>query len=102
MNDVFKLHERRSQQIKELRLLIDNGDNGVYKIYIKWPGSPELDDYMRIIYTDYSHPDALDFDGGPMIYKGFHLDDYNVITDIYRDKNSNEFLVKVECLKNKE
>lgn len=102
MENIFKLFERKSQQIKELRLLVDNGDTGIYKLYTKWPGSPDLDDYMRIIFqNDPSKPDALDFDGGPMISIGYYLDESNVIEDIYEDKHTKEFLVKVKHLKDK-
>ena len=97
MKQIFELIGRPSPQIKELRLLYENNDNvGVYKIYSKWEGAPELDGYCRILYSENDKIDGLDFDGGPMIYRGFSLDKHNKIIDIYKDKNTKEFLVKVK------
>lgn len=95
MEQTFKLHERPSEQIKELRLLVDNENSGIYKLYTKWPGYSGLDTYYRVSYSP-EKIEFIDFDGGPLISRGFMLDDNNQITDIYEDKNSYEFLVKVE------
>ncbi len=97
MEQVFELIERPSTQIKELRLLYENSDNtGIYKIFTKWLNDPTFDDYIRIIYSNEDEVDGLDFDGGPMIYPGYQLDKHNKIVKIYRDKNTKEFLVKIE------
>ena len=99
MKQIFKLHERPSSQIKELRLLYeeDNGTTGVYQVYTKWPNCPELDDYCRVIFDGKSNNiNALDFDSGPMIYSGYRLDENNKVVKITRDSTNGEFLVKVK------
>ena len=99
MNLTFELIERPSQQIKELRLLYQVTDNiGVYKIFSRWENDPKFDSYFRILYSDDDQIEGLDFDGGPMIYPGYRLYDNNKITKIYRDKNTKELLVEVECI----
>ena len=95
MENIFRLFERSSPQIKELRLLVDKGDVGIYKIFTKWPNAPELDSYMRVIYDD-KGIDALDFDGGPFIYPGYSLDEHNKISKIYEDKITKEYLIEVK------
>lgn len=101
MELIFELIERPSSQIKELRLLSENGNIGVYKVFCKWSNAPEFDSYLRILYSDDDEIDGLDFDGGPIIYPGYKLDKNNTITKIYRDKITNEFLVEVKCTKDK-
>lgn len=99
MEQTFKLVERKSPQIKELRLLYEDTEkSGIYKVFSQWPGYPSLDNYGRILYNqnDPDKIDGLDFDGGPMIYRGYKPDKHNIITDIYCDKTTYEFLVKVE------
>lgn len=97
MEQIFELVARPSQQIKELRLLYEEDDNtGVYKVFTQWLDHPDFDGYIRIIFSDDNKIDALDFDGGPMIYTGYQLDIHNKITEIYRDKNTKEFLVKIK------
>lgn len=98
MNLTFELRERPSQQIKELRLLYQITDNiGVYQIFCKWENNPNFGAYLRILYSNDNEIEGLDFDGGPMIYPGYCLDSNNKITKIYRDKNTKEILVEVEC-----
>lgn len=98
MQQVFKLWERESPQIKELRLLYESSPTrGVYKLFTQWPGYPGFDTYYRIIYDQDDHSiKALDFDGGPMIYSGFVLDKNNKIVNIHRDAITQEFLVDVQ------
>ena len=99
MELTFELTERPSPQIKELRLLSEKDNIGIYKIFCKWPNNPNFDMYMRILYSEDYKIDGLDFDGGPMIYPGYKLDENNKITKIYRDNKNNEILVEVECFK---
>ena len=97
MKEIFELRERPSQQIKELRLLYEESPNiGVYKVFSQWPGYPGLDTYCRVISDNDLNVKAIDFDGGPIIGKGYLLDNDNEIIDITRDKITNEFLVKVK------
>lgn len=100
MEQTFKLIERPSEQIKELRLLYEQTENlGIYKVFSEWPGYPYLNSYIRFLY-DSKNPDVicgLDFDGGPLIHPGYKLDEHYTIKNIYRrDKITYEFLVEVE------
>lgn len=97
MKQIFELKARPSDQIKELRLLFEEKNNiGVYKVFTQWKKDPNFDGYIRILYSDDNTIDGLDFDGGPLIYPGYLLDENNKIIDIYTDKNTKEFLIKVK------
>lgn len=97
MELVFKLSERPSSQIKELRLLSENNNVGIYKVFTKWANNPDFNSYIRVIYKDDNSIQAIDFDGGPMIGPGYKLDDKNTVFKISNDIITNELLVVVKC-----
>ena len=96
------LGHAKSPQIKELHKVSEESGSGLYKIYVKWPGHPELDDYLRMGYNpDTNEISFVDFDGGPWISAGFKFSDgcivdgfnhdgeFRNITVIIRDPNYN-------------
>ena len=78
--DLSAAGHAKTSQIKQLHLESQNGHSGVYKVYTKWPGYPNLDNYLRIGYDNEKHIDYIDFDGGPWLTIGSKVGDY-IITD---------------------
>ena len=44
--DLSAAGHARTSQIKQLHLESQHGHSGVYRVYTKWPGYPDLDDYI--------------------------------------------------------
>lgn len=76
--DLSKAGHAITPQIKQLHLESQNGHSGIYKVYTKWPDSPDLDDYLRIGYDDEKHIKFIDFDSGPYLTIGSKVDDYTI------------------------
>ena len=76
--DLSKAGHAKTAQIKQLHLESQNGHRGIYKIYTKWPDSPDLDDNHRIGYDDEKHIKFIDFDSGPYLTIGSKVDDYTI------------------------
>lgn len=95
--DLSGLGHAKSPQIKQLRLKEIKDGKGYYDVYTRWPGCPDLDDYLRVLYqTNPTKVTAIDFDGGPYLIKGSIVDGYT-ITDFLSDENANNVVV---CLEN--
>lgn len=98
MQEIIDLSEAghaRTSQIKQLHLESQNGHSGVYKVYTKWPGHSDLDDYLLIGYDNERHIDYIDFDGGPWLTIGSKVGDY-IITDFIHDGEFREIKVIVD------
>ena len=67
-----------SPQIKQLRLEAEEGKEGIYSIYTKWPDSEDLDDYIRVGYDDNKNILYVDFDSGPFLSIGSSIDNYTI------------------------
>ena len=93
--DLSAAGHARTSQIKQLHLESQNGHSGVYKVYTKWPGHSDLDDYLRIGYDKERHIDSIDFDGGPWLTIGSKVGDY-IITDFIHDGEFREIKVIVD------
>ena len=93
--DLSKAGHALTSQIKQLHLESQSDHNGVYKVYTKWPGSSDLDDYLRIGYNDEKHIVYIDFDGGPWLTIGSKVGDY-IITDFIHDGEFREIKVIVD------
>ena len=93
--DLSTAGHARTSQIKQLHLESQNGHSGVYKVYTKWPGHSDLDDYLRIGYDKKRHIDYIDFDGGPWLTIGSKVGDY-IITDFIHDGEFREIKVIVD------
>ena len=77
--DLSKVGHALTSQIKQLHLESQSDHSGIYKVYTKWPGHPNLDDYLRIGYDDENHINYIDFDGGPWLTIGSKVGDYTII-----------------------
>ena len=93
--DLSAAGHARTSQIKQLHLESQNGHSGVYKVYTKWPGHSDLDDYLRIRYDKERHIDYIDFDGGPWLTIGSKVGEY-IITDFIHDGEFREIKVIVD------
>ena len=93
--DLSAIGHARTSQIKQLHLESQNGHSGVYKVYTKWPGHSDLDDYLRIGYDKERHIDYIDFDGGPWLTIGSKVGNY-IITDFIHDGNFKKIRVIVD------
>ena len=93
--DLSAAGHARTSQIKQLHLESQNGHSGVYKVYTKWPGHSDLDDYLRIGYDDNKYISYIDFDGGPWLTIGSKVGDY-IITDFIHDGEFREIKVIVD------
>ena len=93
--DLSKAGHALTPQIKQLHLESQNGHSGIYKVYTKWPGSPDLDNYLRIGYDDEKHIKYIDFDGGPFLAIGSKVGDY-IITDFIHDGDFKNIKVIVD------
>ena len=93
--DLSAAGHARTSQIKQLHLESQNGHSGVYKVYTKWPGHSDLDDYLRIGYDKERHIDYIDFDEGPWLTIGSKVGDY-IITDFIHDGEFREIKVIVD------
>ena len=93
--DLSKAGHALTSQIKQLHLESQSDHNGVYKVYTKWPGHPDLDDYLRIGYNGEKHINYIDFDGGPWLTIGSKVGDYT-ITDFTHNGNFGDVKVIVQ------
>ena len=93
--DLSKAGHALTSQIKQLHLESQSDHNGVYKVYTKWPGHPNLDDYLRIGYDDENHIKYIDFDGGPWLTIGSKVGNYT-ITDFTHNGNFGDVKVIVQ------
>ena len=93
--DLSKAGHAKTAQIKQLHLESQNGHSGIYKVYTKWPGYPDLDNYLRIGYNNARHIDYIDFDGGPFLAIGSKVGDY-IITDFIHDGDFKKIKVIVD------
>ena len=93
--DLSAAGHARTSQIKQLHLESQNGHSGVYKIYTKCPGYPDLDDYLRIGYDDNKCISYIDFDGGPWLTIGSKVDNYT-ITDFTHNGDFGDIKVIVD------
>ena len=93
--DLSKEGHARTSQIKQLHLESQKGHSGVYKVYTKWPGFSDLDNYLRIGYNNARHIDYIDFDGGPFLAIGSKVGDY-IITDFIYDGDFKNIKVIVD------
>ena len=82
MELTFKLQDRPSPFIRELRLSYETDDGGIY--------IPFTDGLIRII----GDIEAIDFDGGPFMTAGYKLDENNIVESIYRQDK--QIFVKVK------
>ena len=90
--DLSKAGHALTSQIKQLHLESQSDHSGVYT---KWPGHPNLDDYLRIGYDDESHINYIDFDGGPWLTIGSKVGDYT-ITDFTHNGDFGDVKVIVQ------
>ena len=93
--DLSAAGHAKTSQIKQLHLESQNGHSGVYKVYTKWPGYPNLDNYLRIGYDNEKPIDYIDCDGGPWLTIGSKVGDY-IITDFIHDGEFREIKVIVD------
>ena len=93
--DLSKAGHALTSQIKQLHFESQSDHNGVYKVYTKWPGHPNLDDYLRIGYDDENHINYIAFDGGPWLTIGSKVGDYT-ITDFTHNGNFGDIKVIVQ------
>ena len=93
--DLSAAGHARTSQIKQLHLESQNDHSGIYKVYTKWPGYPDLNDYLRIGYDDEKHIKYIDFDGGPWLTIGSKVGGYT-ITDFTHNGNFGDIKVIVQ------
>ena len=93
--DLSKAGHALTSQIKQLHLESQSDHSGIYKVYTKWPGHPNLDDYLRIGYDDENHINYIDFDGGPWLTIGSKVGNYT-ITDFTHNGNFEDVKVIVQ------
>lgn len=86
MKSVIYLRDRPSPQKKWLEKEKDV-ENGIqYKLKTIWPNAPEFDNLYRIGFNKDKSINFIDFDGGPLLYKGYTYLNYT-IQDIFQDND---------------
>lgn len=89
MKEVYNLIGHSNYSIKELHLIEQLDDYGIYRPVAKWPDSSEAPYRMGYDKKESGILNFIDFDGGPFISVGYEVEPGVKVERIIHDGNFN-------------